>query len=60
MKNSKGSGSTLIIVIIIVVLFCLFGSCGEGSNDNECWVCNGTGYNQSKTCPACHGTGKLD
>lgn len=45
------------ILFVLILAITILAGCGNG-NDDECSICNGTGYNQYKTCPACNGTGK--
>ena len=49
----------LMIVMIISLLFSCFLLTGCG-DDNECGMCNGSGYYKKKTCPACNGCGYSD
>ncbi len=47
---------TIAIFLLLATLMLV----GCGGESNSCWVCNGSGYNQKKTCPACNGTGRLN
>lgn len=50
--------SKCICFILTMVTLCIsLTSCGD---DNKCGMCNGSGYYQKKTCPACSGSGHSD
>ena len=36
---------------------CTLTACGD---DDDCGMCNGSGYYQKKTCPVCKGSGHSD
>ena len=46
--------SLLIFLCVLPLLLTLMLT---GCGDNDCGMCNGSGYYQKKTCPACHGSG---
>ena len=47
----------LYLMLIIVVMCMTFTAC---SDDDDCGMCNGSGYYQKKTCPVCNGSGHSD
>lgn len=49
-----------ILTIILSTIFISILLSGCDSDDNECGMCNGSGYYQYKTCPACDGSGESD
>ena len=47
-----------ILIAIFIAVLALFATCDN--NDEDCGMCNGSGYYQKKTCPACNGSGNSD
>ena len=47
----------LLLAILSILLMFAFTGCGD---DNECGMCNGSGYYDHRTCPACKGSGESD
>ena len=47
----------LLLLLAAVMLMSSLIACG---GDDECGMCNGTGYYEKKTCPACGGSGHSD
>lgn len=45
------------IILMFIMALTILTSCGS---DNDCGMCNGSGYYDHKTCPACRGTGESD
>ena len=43
---------------MFVLLTTILIACGK--NENECGMCNGSGYYDHRTCPACKGSGNSD
>lgn len=47
----------LAMILAVMMLVSTLVACGS---DNDCGMCNGSGYYQKKTCPACNGSGHSD
>lgn len=48
---------SMAVLIISMLLMLLLTAC---NTDDECGMCNGSGYYQKKTCPVCNGSGHSD
>ena len=58
-NKRKGIKAKKTIALLLVMMFTVFMLVGCG-DDNECGMCNGSGYYDHKTCPACKGSGNSD
>lgn len=47
----------LLLTMLSILLMFVITGCGD---DNECGMCNGSGYYDHRTCPACNGSGESD
>lgn len=54
--NMKRKKILLLVGILLMSAFALT-ACGD---DDDCGMCNGSGYYQKKTCPVCNGSGHSD
>ena len=43
--------SIFLIVLMLFTTIATFSGCG--SNDDDCFICGGSGYYQKKDCPGC-------
>lgn len=58
MKKKLGYILSSALLIFMFASTIIFTGCG--SDENECGMCNGSGYYDHKTCPACKGSGSSD
>lgn len=47
-----------MLFVLLSLIIMMFTLCSCGSDD--CGMCNGSGYYEQKTCPACSGSGSSD
>ena len=47
------------VIVALTALCCMFALAACGGDD-DCGMCNGSGYYQKKTCPVCGGSGHSD
>ena len=47
----------IALLLVAIMMMCTLTACGD---DDECGMCNGSGYYQKKTCPVCNGSGHSD
>lgn len=46
------------IIFAVIFIFFIGYCCILGAGEDECDICNGTGYINRKTCIYCNGTGE--